>query len=95
MEGQTGIGVSAASESLVMKGLYGGAVQMGIPARFKDVSLARPVPDYQEGTLKLLQLLIHVINNTSPHLTRGNSLYEVGLSMTHTENPNPMVVELC
>ena len=35
-------------EELVLRQLYGGAVQLSMPHRFQDVSDFRPVPDHQE-----------------------------------------------
>eukprot|EP00049_Salpingoeca_infusionum_P004464 m.79731 g.79731 ORF g.79731 m.79731 type:complete len:194 (+) comp12577_c2_seq1:873-1454(+) len=38
----------AGEESQVARGLYGGAATVMVPARFKDVSDARQIPDHQE-----------------------------------------------
>ena len=35
-------------EQMILRALYGGAVEMDIPVRFEDVSDFRPVPDHQE-----------------------------------------------
>ena len=35
-------------EQLISRSLFGGAIEMEIPARFEDVSDFRPVPDHQE-----------------------------------------------
>ena len=35
-------------DKLVMRQLYGGAAEIGIPARMQDISDFRPVPDHQE-----------------------------------------------
>jgi len=42
------VSTAAATEALEQRGLYGGAITLDIPARFKDISALRQIPDNQE-----------------------------------------------
>ena len=54
----------SAQEELVARDLFGGALVMGMPARFVDVSDFRPVPDNQEVPTDSCWLKIKLCNTS-------------------------------